>query len=195
MKQWLKQVWFARWLVREFRPPQSVQTIERTELWERLKACSDKDVLDGLHEFGQMLVAEAQARTALLDSKATSLLGWNAAASAVFFAALPRVEAVTGARWLLVAGAILSAVGAVFAFVALRVQEFQVPSQLDWFDEKSMTDAARLRRAQVWHLRNWHTADSETIIRKAYLTKLGQWPLVVASVLLVLALIWSVLPD
>lgn len=147
-------------------------TVNDDELWDRLKLCESLGALEALSDFGKLLVGEGLSRTAALDAKATNLLGWNGAASAVLSAAFWRFDGFGSLTWLLLAGAVIAAAGTVSAFMAVRNRDFEVPSQVEWLPLQFINpppkppetkapcdDEEAIRRRHIASLLRWHRAD------------------------------------
>lgn len=156
-------------------------TVNDDELWERLKFCESLGALGALGNFGNLLITEGLSRTASLDSKATNLLAWNSAASALLSAAAWRFNGTELLLWLLISGAMLSAAGTICGFAALRNRDFEIPSQVEWLPlqficgppqpaetKKPNDDEEAIRRRHIAAMLRWHRSDSSHNAVKAY---------------------------
>lgn len=179
---------------REFLVSAPPQLVDDDPLWQQLRQCEDVSVLAALQQFGELLLSEVQSRTATLEAKAISLLGWNSAAAALFLTALPQLLVNSAPRWVMVIGALTSGAGAITAFASLRVQAFRVPSQQDWLDLERLPDETRVRRAHVIALRRWHETDSEVARWKAVWARWAQLLLVSTAMVLTTSLLLALFP-
>jgi hypothetical protein len=186
-----------KWLIAEFTRPECRHGVDDDLFWNAARVGTNAEVFDALQDFGKLMVAEAQARTAILDSKATNLLGWNATASGFLLTVLLRFEPESALRWLFVVGAILTGLGTVFAFVALRVRGVMIPSEEEWL-EPELTAAGNLfeiRRLHLLLMLRWHRSDCDVNANKGHWAKLAQWCLVIAAIILPLAVLLVALPG
>lgn len=158
--------------------PRSHNLLKSADLWARLKD-EDPEVVAAWRRFGELLLAELRDRSAALDGKATSLVGWSAA---VVVGAVSPVPA-AGPSILAVVPAMVAALAAI---MALRVSPTTVPSQMDWFCFEESVDAGRLERFYLLALRDWHECDAETARHK------GAWLRVAQGALLAAAMVWLV---
>lgn len=175
------------------------------ELWDRLKKCESLGTLGALGDFGTALIGEMQARTAALDGKATDLLGWCSAASAVLLAAWWQFDQLSNLGVLLLAGVATSSLGTLFAFLALRIRDFEVPSQAEWLqldlvnspcadERKREDDEQAIRRRHIQCLLRWHRYDGVQNGIKARWVKRAFVCLFLAGMVLPVAVLLTSLP-
>jgi hypothetical protein len=109
------------------------------------------EVLASLSSFGTLLLSEANGRISALDAKATSTLGWSAAALAFFVAGTP--DWISTNSWIVVlltmVGIGTGLAGVVLSWLALRPRHWKWPSQEVWFDNELFDNPARLKAQHV----------------------------------------------
>jgi hypothetical protein len=158
---------------------------------ETLMAAENSPALqDELYAFGDLLVNEVLSRSAQLDAKATSLLGWSAAAMA---AILVYARGWGQAEWpvrVLIGGSVLLALSAcVQAGRALRLLQWEIPSEADWFKFKLFADPFRLQRYHLFSMLETHQHHDRQNARKAVHVEQSQWLLIAATVLVAILII------
>jgi|GEM_PF-6554771 len=165
--------------------------VEDDEFWKAARQGADSAVFDALKDFGALMVAETQARTAVIDSKATSLLGWHAAASGFFLTLLVRFEPSSMLRWFIVIGAVVSAAGTIYAYAALRVRGVMIPSEQEWLEPEltAARNVFEIRRRHLLLMLRWHRSDCDVNAKKAHWAKVAQACLVVVGILLAAAVL------
>lgn len=170
-------------------------TLTADQVNDRLRAIGDRpELLPELAAFGDRMLEEQIGRTASIEGKATTILGYSAA----LFGFLLIAKADTGVRWpdRPVEGAVAALlVGAVVSsFVALRVREWT------WFTAHAwMPDAAQL--AGLDHLRRHYIQWTYHVIvtlerhnkRKAEALFIAQRLLLVATLALLIGTIVAAL--
>lgn len=182
-------------ITRSFKRLPPLQEVSDTDLWDNLQRCEDLGLLQSLHDFGMALITEAQSRTALIDSKATSLLGWHGVASAFFLGSLLQFQPGTWPRIFIVLGVLAAGLGTVLAFRALHVRDFYVPSALEWLEltfvrrpagaaHERCDDELAIRRRHLAHLLRWHRSDNQHNAEKSYFVRLSFWCLLVVGVVI-----------
>lgn len=113
----------------------------------------DDGVTDELYRFGTMMLSEVQDRSARLDSKAGTILGWGTGILAFLFVEISKTpEAI---KLYFTFGSGLSALLAViFAFLGLRTRgSWKSASDRAWIKETALCDADELKR---YHIRVIH---------------------------------------
>jgi hypothetical protein len=155
-------------------------------LWKRLRDPEIPiDVLDQLAAFGEVMVAEVQARNETIEAKVQNMIGWTSAAMAVLLAAMPTTASKPTAIAmvaLVIAGGIAALVALVFGARALLMRSWKWPSQQEWFWEPGFTDARQLRR---YHLTIWldtHEEHARRTQAKADAFKVAQAAFIVMSI-------------
>jgi hypothetical protein len=154
---------------------------------------SSKELVDELYGFGSFLLNEAMSRTAQLDVKAIRLLIWAAAAVAFLLVGPDEIVhthsivmgALTGVALL------LAVVASVHAALALHVQNWEMPSERDWFRGELFADPIRLR---VYHLLGFletHRNHNRRNIVKGERVRRSQWSLVGTTAIIVVVIAWE----
>lgn len=146
------------------------------------------DTVDELYEFGTLLLAEVQGRSAALDSKLTSILGWSSALLGFLLVGAP--GGFLGDLLLLVAAGL--ALGAVISSSAgLRIVIWMTPSEQDWFRDGLMDSPERLRSYHVISMLNSHQDHEREMGKKAAHLVRSEKLLVATAVLIAVALFWT----
>ncbi len=142
------------------------------EVRERLKACSDPQIVDELYTFGQMMLKETIEITKTLDSKAASMAAYGGAIITLLVS--------TSASWVsygatsilalsAVAG-IGAFVAAIFAVRALALKEFDWLGEKEWLEDKCFSQISRLKGYRV--LTIWGAMDSRKDVHLEKVEKL-----------------------
>lgn len=156
---------------------------------EHLKAHENATLYDELHTFGELMLDEVTARTEALDSKANSILGWTSGLLALFVWSPPA----QGSSWLESIAALIGAGGALVALIesalALRVRQWEWPSQQDWFHTDVFDDVLCLHRLHLLAMLEAHEARCGGNEKKAHALKIAQVGLVLAGLALVAQLL------
>lgn len=120
----------------------STQTHElpEEEVDDLLTQCTSPEAIDELYKFGRELLAENETRTAALDTKATTVVGFGGAILAFLILQTPQWAAST--TWELFgisAAAICAAVACVYSFSALRgARDWAAVSERNWFPKQEV---------------------------------------------------------
>lgn len=136
----------------------------------------DPKVTDGiveeLYRFGEMLNSECIQRSAQIDSKLTTMMGWSLAALAalLFKYSQARHAGVLIAAVILMA-ALSAFLGMLIGSFALKTTTWPTPSEQDWFREEIMQNLTSLRRYHVMSLLVFHQEQSRRIATKAGLLR------------------------
>ena len=184
----------GRWIVREFwraPNPSFLNEAEAQSFLRQVRSADDCDAtLAALERFADLMLQEVQSRSAVLDTKALSILGWTSAASALFLSRAPSLASFNS--WqvgLLAIGGIAAVLAAVFGFMAIRIRKFPWPSQADWFCASELLAPRRLRSYHLLSALEIHTAHARENLRKAYFVHLSQWGLGLTVICLTMGLL------
>jgi hypothetical protein len=128
-----------------------------------------REVVDELFDFGSLVISEAQQRSAQLDSKLGTYLGYGAAIVALL--SIGDWEALKHGPLALKMVMLISlalAMGAIIAVViALKSEQWPVPSEIDWFKSKYIGDGDKLRRYHISALLKAHQEQQQNNETKA----------------------------
>ncbi|HVL65785.1 MAG TPA: hypothetical protein VM364_00855 [Vicinamibacterales bacterium] len=174
-----------------FAPPRRRRRVPADELEELFETHTAPELLEELFAFGQLMLDEVAGRTVVIEGKATSVLGWTTALLALFvlqpptpLAALSLTEAVLTA--LGVSGAIAALIASA---LALRVQDWDWPSQQDWLRSAIFDDPTLLRQYHIVSMLETHEAHACVNEKKARALKFAQAGLILAGLCLGLQLV------
>lgn len=147
-----------------------------------------------LFEFGTLVSNEVQNRSAQLDSKLCTYLGYGTALVALLGigGALPVNESVL-ARSLVVLSVIAAIFAVGFAAWGLMWQEWPVPSEWDWFNSHVVENHDRLRRFHVIALLKSHQIQLQLNVAKTHKMRMAEIFLVTAAVLAASVLLLRIL--
>lgn len=145
-----------------------------------------RELVDELYGFGARVVDEAVSTTEKLDAKATSLLGWTVAGLAfLLVASRDSIRSGDGFLSALTAVAVLLAVSASFqAAFALRVRDWEVPSEVDWFQAELFSEPVKLRVFYIMSMLETHQNHNRQNKLKGEHVRRSQWLLIGATVLI-----------
>lgn len=144
-----------------------------------------------LYEFGQVLFSEMHERLALLDSKAISSLGWNAALVAFL---LIRNDLPTPSEQgpaLLSLGLSSALVGVACAFLSLFARAWEWPRIDAWFEETLYRDPVKLRKQYIRTLYVIYLDGQEKLRWKGVLTRGAQIALAITATSVVILTLLS----
>ena len=177
----------------------STKTIEMrgADVDDLLQKYSSEEVTNELFEFGRVLLATNDDRVALIDSKATTLVGYSSAILAFLLIRGPSgmhfcVESIAIA----VAG-IFAGAACVCAGLALRgAQNWSALSEATWLpQEQIVAGPDPLKRFYIGAMHQVLQDNHRIANRKADQMILAQFCVAVAGMLLAVTLIWSVLSQ
>ena len=161
--------------------------LDEREVRERLALAKGKpEVVDQLYDFGDMLLRDAVARVAAIDSKATSIAGY-AGGLVTLLIATSGIWA-SQSDWLLtsltVAAGVVAAVAGACAIHSMALQQTQWFKFSGWLQKDCLQDRDQLRRYHI--LTMWEVIKShyECYVTKIDRVRLAQKFLVVAGALL-----------
>jgi hypothetical protein len=147
-----------------------------------MAACSD-ELVDELYEFGGRLMDEALDRTAQLDGKATTLLGWGSASVAFLLVGIDRTQTPDAIDALIAVAVILALSGSIYAGLALRIIDWEFPSEKDWFKFKLFSDPQKLRIYHLLGMLETHQFHNRQNRLKGERVRRAQWFVICATVL------------
>jgi len=165
-----------------------VKTVNPKEIERLLLANEYQELTEELFSFGQLLLDEIQQRTAQLDTKLISLLGWTAAilafllvGDASWLESAYKTGLVTTIFMLL---ATLSSLGAVIcSFLGVKTTVWQFPSERDWFQTSLFDDVLAMKKYHLISMLETHQAHSRVNARKGQRAHEAEWLLAVSAVL------------
>lgn len=142
-----------------------------------------KELIDQLYAFGGLMMAEIASRTAALDGKASGILNWSLAILVALLAGSPVWTATNS--WTVLLGVLVAIAGAAVAagsaIVALRIREWDWPSERDWFRADLFGEPAHLKAYHVLAMLDVHRSQSWANIRRGRTLRLGQFALMAAT--------------
>lgn len=148
----------------------------------------DNSVVVELYAFGGILVSEAQQRWGQIDSKLTGYLAISIGIVALIGAG--NIDTLTGAGRVATSVAMATAVLAIMAsIVGLRSRLSAFPSELDWFSEKNLGDALRLRRFYVLALLKAHQIQQTETVEKAKMLPVAEGLLALSAFAVVASIV------
>jgi hypothetical protein len=164
--------------------------LDEKQVRERLALSKGKpDVVDELYDFGDMLLRDAVARIAAIDSKATSIAGY-AGGLVTLLIATSGIWA-SQSDWLLtsltVVAGVAAAVAGACAMQGIALQQTQWFKFSGWLQQDCLQDRDRLRRYHI--LTMWQVIKShyECYVTKIDRVRRAQKFLVVAGALLAIS--------
>jgi hypothetical protein len=146
----------------------------------------DTELLSALEEFGRMMISEGQAHLAAIEAKGLSVLGWTSAMLALMFSKDLAVSAKlpTVVVWLTGLGVLAALAALVWAAQCVRIREWTVPSQQDWFRTDIFGSVKILRAYHLLALLESHDAHIRVQDQKSEQLRKAQWSLVLAALAL-----------
>lgn len=177
-----------------------IKTVNSKEIERLLLANKYEELTEELFSFGQLLLDEVQQRTAQLDTKLISLLGWTAAilafllvgdASWVESAHKPGI-----ATTIVMLLATLSSLGAVAcSFLGVKTAMFQFSSEKDWFETSLFNDVLTLKKFHLISMLETHQAHGRVNERKGQRAHEAEWLLAASAVLVGMATLAKLYPH
>ncbi len=143
-----------------------------------------KELLDETYSFGERMVDEVLDRTAQIDAKATSLLGWSAGVLAF----LTFDSRGSWESWLVgfvtATALVLSMIAAMRAGLALKVDDWSISSERDWFRGELFADPTKLRVYHVLGMLETHQRHNRQNMIKGEHARVSQLCLLLAVICL-----------
>lgn len=151
---------------------QQLPDLDEKQVRERLALSKGKpDVVDQLYDFGDMLLRDAVARIAAIDSKATSIAGYAGGLVTLLIATSGIWASQTD--WLLtsltVLAGVVAAIAGACAMHSMALQQTQWFKFSGWLQRDCLQDRDRLRRYHI--LTMWQVIKSHY---ECYVTKVGR---------------------
>jgi len=176
-----------------------IKTVDAKEIERLLLAKRYEDLTEELFSFGQLLLDEIQQRTAQLDTKLISLLGWTAAILAFLLVgdASWLESAKTGpASTITMLLATLSSLGAVVcSFIGVKTTVWQFSSERDWFKTSLFDEVLNMKKYHLISMLETHQAHSRVNERKGQRAREAEWLLAVSSVLVAVTTLVKLYPH
>lgn len=165
-----------------------IKTVDPKEIERLLMANTYQELAEELFSFGQMLLDEVQQRTAQLDTKLISLLGWTAAILAFLLVGdgswLESTQKIGLASSITMILATLSSLGAVVcSFLGVKTQVFQFSSEKDWFKTSLFDDVLKMKKYHLVSMLETHQAHSQLNQRKGRRAHQAEWLLAASATL------------
>jgi hypothetical protein len=165
-----------------------IKTVDPKEIEGLLMADQYRDLTEELFSFGQLLLDEIQQRTAQLDTKLISLLGWTAAILAFLLVGdttwLESAYKTGLATTIMMLLATLSSLGAVAcSFLGVKTTVWQFPSERDWFQTSLFDDPLKMKKYHLMAMLETHQAHSRANERKGERAHQAEWLLAASAVL------------
>lgn len=177
-----------------------VKTVDPKEIERLLLANPYQELTEELFSFGQLLLDEIQQRTAQLDTKLISLLGWTAAILAFLLVGdaswLESVYKIGLATTIMMLLATLSSLGAVVcSFLGVKTTVWQFPSEKDWFRSSLFDNVLAMKKYHLISMLETHQAHSRVNARKGQRAHEAEWLLAVSAVLVGLTTLAKLYPH
>jgi hypothetical protein len=155
--------------------PRRFATLTADELTERLRKADDPELLPDMLAFGDRMLDEQVGRTASIESKATTILGYSTALFGFLLFALGGKEITPLDRALVSVAALLAFGATVSAYLALRVRDWEWFTAHTWIpDANLLAGLEHLRRHYIqWTYRVLRSAEGENRV-KARAVSCGQ---------------------
>jgi hypothetical protein len=164
--------------------PMPINEISAEDAESEVTSKRSSDLVDELYDFGREMVREVLSRTAHLDAKATTLLGWAFGAVAFILLGLDWQKATDRLELLGGIAALCATLASIQAAMALRVSRWQIPSEADWFKFELFSSPDRLRIYHLVSMLEMHQHHNRQNMVKGEQILRSQWLLVGATVLL-----------
>jgi hypothetical protein len=177
-----------------------IKTVDPKEIERLLMANTYQELTEELFSFGQLLLDEVQQRTAQLDTKLISLLGWTAAILAFLLVGdaswLESTYKLGLATTITILLATLSSLGAVAcSFLGVKTEVFQFSSEKDWFKTSLFDDVLTMKKYHLVSMLETHQAHNRLNERKGQRAHEAEWLLAVSAVLVGLATLAKLYPH
>lgn len=164
--------------------------IEQSRVEEILVNYDSKEVTDQLYEMGKLLLDDCMQRVDQLDRKAVAIAGYTGAIIALMVSTFSIWTAGVD-KWAIIfvaVGCLIGLVGGCMALASTWPQQFDMPSDSDWFEEAGLTNPDKLKR---YHISSMHlsiTSHEKVNARKVVKIKRSQICLSIMILLLLTVL-------
>jgi hypothetical protein len=177
-----------------------IETVNSKEIEQLLLANKYEELTEELFSFGQLLLDEVQQRTAQLDTKLVSLLGWNAAILAFLLVGdaswAGSAQKTSIATTIMMLLATLSSLGAVAcSFLGVKTAVFQFSSEKDWFQTSLFNDVLKLKKFHLISMLETHQSHSRLNERKGQRAHQAEWLLAASAILVGMATLAKLYPH
>jgi hypothetical protein len=142
------------------------------------------ETVDALLEFGSIVLAEASARSAQLDSKLGTYLAYSAGLIGLLSigTVLPQ-EVSQGAKIALGFSVVFAIAAMGFAGYGMRSRDWPVPSERTWFCDSEIMSPQRLRRSHAIALLASHQSQNQQNVNKSIFSEIAEYLLAVSAII------------
>ena len=164
-----------------------IKTVDPEEIKRLLEGTQNQELVDELFEFGQLLLDEVQQRTAQLDTKLISLLGWTAAILAFLLVGdaswLESAYRSPATAILMLLATFCSICAVVCSFLGVKTAVFRSPSESDWFQTDLFDNVLDLKKQHLRSMLDAHQSSNQINAQKGNRAREAQWFLAASALL------------
>jgi hypothetical protein len=176
-----------------------IHPVDPEEIKHLLLAADNKELTEELFSFGQLLLDEMQQRTAQLDTKLISLLGWTAAILAFLLvgdaSGLASATKAGVTTIIMMLMATLTSLGAVTcSFLGVKTTVWEFPSEKDWFQTKLFNDPLKMKKFHLISMLVTHQVHNRANDRKGRRAHEAEWLLAASAAFVGLTTLAKLLP-
>ncbi len=171
---------------------QNINYVDVRAQQDRIVTLPDETV-DQLFNFGTALFSEVQSRSAQIDTKLGSYLGFCAAVIGFLSIGATSGGLPTAIKYAMLGSVVFTLVALGSAFWGLKTKLYLTPSESDWFSESLLADAKQLKQFHVISLLLCHQDNQTTTARKARVCSVTEKCLAMGALLAGMIIILRVL--